>query len=117
MIIIVSLIIFCVLAPSSPRNVIVTSINATAVRITWTEPAMTNGIIRNYTISVSTSHNRFLSEINQMDLSITVLGLNHDTEYVVNITAVTIRPGEPEVIMFTTRPCKSIITCLMKCML
>ena len=105
---------FYVLAPSSPRNVIVTSINATAINITWTEPAMANGIIRNYTINILTSDNRLISETNQVDLFITVFGLNHDTEYIVNISAVTVRPGEPEVILFTTRPCKFIMTCMTK---
>lgn len=98
-------------APSNPRNITVTIVNATAVNIAWIEPAITNGIIRNYRITISTSDSRLVLVTNHMDvtqLSAIVDGLNHNTDYVVNITAVTVRSGESEMAMFTTRPRKFI---------
>jgi len=89
----------------------VTIVNATAVNIAWIEPAITNGIIRNYRITISTSDSRLVLVTNHMDvtqLSAIVDGLNHNTDYVVNITAVTVRSGESEMAMFTTRPRKFI---------
>ena len=88
-----------------------TIVNATAVNIAWIEPAIANGIIRSYRISISISDNRNVLVINHVDvvdLSAVVVGLNHDTDYTVNITAVTVRLGESEMAIFTTRPCKFI---------
>ena len=86
-----------------------TSVNATAVTVTWDEPAMPNGMIRNYTISVFTSDNSLVlstSPVVVTSLRTMIFGLTHDTLYVFNVSAVTIAEGDPGSAMFRTRPCK-----------
>ena len=98
------------IAPSSPRDITVMSINATAVNITWSEPAMTNGIVRNYTIIVLTSDHHVVRMTHSMDitdLTIMIVGLTHNTDYIVNISAWTVRQGEHGSLSFTTNTCKN----------
>jgi len=85
------------------------SVNATAVNVTWDEPDMPNGIIRNYTISVFTSDNSLVLSTSPAvvtALHVMIFGLTHDTMYVFNVSAVTIVAGDPGSATFTTRPCK-----------
>ena len=96
-------------APSRARNVTVISVNATAVDITWSEPALANGIIRNYTVQVFTSDNTLLLEtypLDIADLTVTIFGLTHNTYYTFNVSAVTVTMGDPGSVSFITRPCK-----------
>lgn len=100
------------LAPSSPLNIAVTSVNATAVNVTWDEPAMLNGIIRNYTVSVYRTDNTLVfttSPAVVTALHVMIFDLTHDTMYVFNVSAVTIEEGDPGSITFRTRPCKSYL--------
>jgi len=99
-------------APGIPRDINVTSINATAVNVTWSEPAMTNGIVRNYTIIILTNDYHIVRMIHQMDitdLSIAVVGLTHNTAYTINISAWTVRQGESGSLSFTTGNCKDYL--------
>jgi len=105
------LIISFYLAPSSPRNVTVISVNATAVNITWSEPEFANGIIRNYTVQVFTIDDSLLLETNPVDIADSteaIFGLTHNTYYTFNVTAVTVAKGDPGSVSFITRPCKLI---------
>ena len=96
-------------APSAPRNIIVSPINATAVEVIWDEPSMPNGIIRRYIITspfspaITTSHNDSLS------LIVTFYELTPSTNYTVNISAVTVEPGDVASLSFTTPSCKCVI--------
>ena len=103
------------LAPGNPNNITVTSFNATAVTLIWTEPVISNGIIRYYLISILTRDNSTVFTINQTDvtdLTTTIIGLRHNTNYRVNVRAVTVRVGEPGSVLFTTRPCKHTVKVL-----
>ena len=85
--------------------------NATAVNVSWIEPDMVNGIIRNYTITISTGDHHIVLITYPMsitDLTITIVGLTHNTDYTVNISAWTVRQGQPGSLSFTTRNCKLI---------
>lgn len=87
------------------------SVNATAVKITWSEPAFANGIIRNYTIQVYSSDNALLLKtypVDVADLSVTIFGLTHNTYYTFNVSAVTVAVGDSGSVSFVTRPCKLI---------
>ena len=42
-------------APTVPRNVVTSAINATSITIEWEEPATANGIVRGYNVSHNVS--------------------------------------------------------------
>jgi len=75
----------------------------------WDEPAMTNGIIKNYMITrpdnpvITISHNDIIN------LMITFFGLTPNTNYTVSIGAVTVELGDVVSISFTTPSCKCVI--------
>ena len=100
------------LAPSIPRNIAVSSINATAVNLTWEIPAIPNGIIRSYTITILTTFNDLVVILSHTDISAlttTIYGLTYNTSYIVNISAVTVEPGDAASMSFTTPSCKCVI--------
>ena len=100
------------LAPSIPLNVMVALINATAVNVTWEEPVTDNGIIRSYLVSIYTNTDVVLTAINHTDVSVltvNICGLTPNTMYTVNISAVTVEPGDVASMSFTTPSCKCVI--------
>jgi len=98
-------------APSPPINISVSSVNATAIIVTWEEPAVQNGIIRSYTVVILLNRNPVitLSHTNISVLSTTIYGLTHNTSYTVIINAVTVEPGDAASMSFTTPSCKCVI--------
>ena len=92
-----------------PRNLTVTINNSTSVILTWEPPAMPNGIIRNYTIiilddSMNTVQSQTLTDLR--DLTYVITQLTHNTNYVVNVSGVTVRTGAAASETFTTSACK-----------
>ena len=104
---------FFVSASSPPINVIVSSVNATAVNVAWEEPVVHNGIIRSYIIVIVIDNNAIiLTVISHNDTAVlrtTIYGLTHNTNYIVNISAVTVEPGDAASLSFTTPSCKYVI--------
>ena len=78
---------------------------------------MMNGIIRNYLITVLTTDNHVVRMNNQVDLSIAIVGLTHNTSYTVNISAWTVRQGEHGSQSFTTLSCKYYAYICIACVL
>ena len=108
------------LAPSAPHNIVVSSINATAVNVTWEIPSTPNGIIRSYTITILTVFNDPVITVSYTGVSVLstiIYGLTHNTNYTVNIIAVTVEPGDAASLSFTTPSCKYVIVlmCYVMC--
>jgi len=98
-------------APSIPRNITILSINSTAVKIIWNEPGIPNGVIRSYLITIYTTSGYVLTinHSNLSSLTVDIYGLTPNTIYTVNISAVTVEPGDAASLSFTTPSCKCVI--------
>ena len=94
------------LAPSMPLNFTVTINNSTSVTLTWNTPAMPNGVIRNYTITLLDDDMNSVQNQTLLNLMTVIAQLTPDTSYVVNVSAVTVRSGDAASITFTTPACK-----------
>ena len=94
-----------------PLNLTVTLNNSTSVTLMWDMPAMNNGIIRNYTITIldsnmnSTVQNQTVSVVSRY----VVTQLTPNTNYVCNVRAVTVRSGDAALSSFTTPACELIL--------
>ena len=94
-----------------PLNLTVTLNNSTSVTLMWDMPATHNGIIRNYTITIldgnmnSTVQNQTVSVVSRY----VVTQLTPNTDYVVNVSAVTVRSGDAASSSFTTPACELIL--------
>jgi len=86
----------------------VTFDNSTTVTLSWDEPEMVNGIIRNYIINVLDDDMSSIVNVTVSNLSFVIMDLTPNTNYVVNISAVTVIPGDVASIRFTTATCKHI---------
>ena len=78
----------------------------------WEEPEVSNGIIRNYLVSIYINTDDVLTAINHTDVSmltVNIYGLTPNTMYTVNISAVTVEPGEVVPVSFTTPSCKCVV--------
>ena len=92
--------------PSMPLNVALSPINATAISVRWDKPAVPNGIIRYYMISILNII--FLNHTNLLNFTVDIYGLTPNTYYTVNISAVTVEPGNAASISLTTPSCKCV---------
>ena len=81
------------LAPSPPLNLSAIAINSTAVQIRWHQPAITNGIIRYYTVRYGVENSTERMELNSTDVAAVVSGLNPFTSYVFYVLAFTVAPS------------------------
>lgn len=81
------------LAPSQPLNFNATTINSTAVQVRWDRPAITNGIIRYYTVRYGLENSTERMELNSTDVATVVSGLNPFTSYVFYVLAFTVAPS------------------------
>ena len=98
-----------------PINLLVEAINATSVNLTWDEPSTSNGMVRNYTITIlddvmNVVQNQTVS--NSVMMSV-ITQLTPNTYYVVNVSAVTVRSGDTASVTFTTPACKYILYVLL----
>ena len=101
-------------APGPPINITVSSINATAVDVTWEKPAIHNGIIRRYTIMILFGLDEVvqiftINHTENLVLTTTIYGLTPNANYTVNISAVTVEPGDAASLSFITPSCKCVI--------
>ena len=92
-----------------PRNLTVTINNSTSVTLRWETPAMRNGIIRNYTITIlddnmNAVQSQALTDLT--DLTYVITQLTHNTSYTVNVSGVTVGTGAAALETFTTPACK-----------
>ena len=94
------------LAPSMPLNLTVTINNSTSVTLTWNTPAMPNGVIRNYTITLLDDDMNGVQNQTVSNLMTVITQLTPNTSYVVNVSAVTVRSGDVAPMTFTTPACK-----------
>ena len=100
-----------------PHNLTITINNSTSVTVTWNIPEMANGIIRNYTIIVlndNTNETVFNETVSNLTFRYVVVQLTHNTDYVVDVSAVTIRSGDATSTDFTTPPCKHVYHSIYK---
>ena len=77
--------------------------------LTWEPPAMPNGIIQHYIITIlddnmNTLQSQALTDLS--DLTYVITQLTHNTNYVVNVSGVTVRTGAAASESFTTPDCK-----------
>ena len=96
-----------------PCNLTVVINNSTSVTLTWEPPAMPNGIIQNYTITIlddnmNTVQSQAFTDLS--DLTYVITQLTHNSNYVVNVSGVTIRTGAAASASFTTPACKHYYT-------
>ena len=83
--------IVCLLvAPSPPVNVNASTINSTAVQISWDSPSTTNGIIRYYTVVYGLEDSSETQELNSTDVTIAVANLDPFHSYVFYVLAFTV---------------------------
>ena len=94
------------LAPSMPLNLTVTINNSTSVTLTWNTPAMPNGVIRNYTITLLDDNMNSIQNQTVSNLMTVIIQLTPNTSYVVDVSAVTVRSGDAASMTFTTPACK-----------
>ena len=78
------------LASSPPLNVNATTINATAVQISWNQPDMLNGIIRYYTVVYGIDGSSETEELNSTGTTAVVTDLDPFTTYEFYVVAFTV---------------------------
>ena len=83
------------IAPNPPLNVNASTINSTAVRISWNPPDITNGIIRYYTVVYLLNDSLQAMELNSTDVTVVVTGLDPFNHYVFYVLAVTVASSDP----------------------
>ena len=89
-----------------PLSLTVTINNSTSVTLTWNTPAMPNGVIRNYTITLLDDDMNSVQDQTVSNLMTVITELTPNTSYVVNVSAVTVRSGDAASMTFTTPACK-----------
>ena len=89
-----------------PLNLTVTINNSTSVILTWNIPAMPNGVIQNYTITLLDDNMNIVQNQTVSNLMTVIMELTPNTSYVVNVSAVTVISGDAASMTFTTPACK-----------
>ena len=84
----------------------VTVSNSTSVTLTWNTPAMPNGIIQHYIITLLDDNMNSVQNQTLSNLMTVITQLTPNTSYVVNVSAVTVRSGDAASMIFTTPACK-----------
>ena len=80
-------------APTAPRNVTLREITSTYAIIQWEQPEFPNGVIRNYTLSLTTTDGTE-TNITTDQLMINITGLDPFTWYWIVVYAETVAVGE-----------------------
>ena len=83
------------IAPNPPLNVNASTINSTAVWVSWNPPDITNGIIRYYTVVYRLNDNSETMELNSTNVTVVVTGLDPFSHYVFYVLAVTVASSDP----------------------
>ena len=88
--------LFCLyVAPNPPLNVNASTINSTAVCISWNLPDITNGIIRYYTVVYRLNDSSETMELNSTDVTVVVTSLKPFNYYVFYVLAFTVASSDP----------------------
>ena len=99
---------YLVLAVPGPvAGLMVVDLNSTAIRVSWSPPTITNGIITQYNVTISQSGipPEIVTNTNLSSYTLTFSGLTAFTEYTVTVTATTrIREGVAETRAVMTDP-------------
>ena len=74
-----------------PNNIVLTTVNATAVQVRWSAPSQPNGVITWYEITYQAlpSGSALKQEVDGSSLSLVLSGLRPFTEYSVSVRAAT----------------------------
>ena len=83
------------LAPNPPLNVNASTINSTAVWVSWNPPDITNGIIQYYTVVYRLNDSSETMELNSTDVTVVVLSLDPFNYYVFYVLAFTVASSDP----------------------
>ena len=83
------------LAPNPPLNVNASTINSTAVLISWNPPEIANGRIRYYTVVYRLNDSLETMELISTDVTVVVTGLNPFNYYVFYVVAFTVTSSDP----------------------
>ena len=78
------------LAPNPPLNVNATTINSTAIQVSWNPPNITNGIIRYYTLVYGRNDSSETQQLNSTDITTVVTALDPFRTYVFYVLAFTV---------------------------
>ena len=78
------------IAPSPPLNVNATTINSTAIQVSWNPPNITNGIIRYYTLVYGRNDSSEIQQLNSTDITTVVTALDPFRTYVFYVLAFTV---------------------------
>ena len=78
------------LASSPPLNINATTVSATAVQVSWSQPDILNGIIRYYTVIYGIDGSSETAELNSTGVSAVVTDLDPYTTYVFYVVAFTV---------------------------
>jgi hypothetical protein len=80
--------------PSSPRNIDVAVVNATALNVTWLPPEFSNGILQNYKVKYERTDGRPVASspdvVGNMTLSHVIVYLQEYTNYSISVQAVVV---------------------------
>ena len=82
-------------APDPPLNVNATTVNSTAIQISWDQPDITNGIIRYYTVVYRLNDSSQTAEQNSTDTMTVVANLDPFSNYVFYVLAFTVASSDP----------------------
>ena len=87
-------VIFSPTAPSEPQDLNVTVLSATEISVMWLEPEFTNGIIRNYIVSVIDENGITTNyTVDGSEQFTQIMGLDPYTLYCVLVRGVTVEAG------------------------
>ena len=84
-------------APSPPQDLNVTVLGPTQIFVMWLEPEFPNGIIRNYTLSVTDLEAGITTNysVDGSEQSTVITGLDPYTLYSVTVRGITVVAGDP----------------------
>ena len=80
--------------PSAPRNLTVLEIASTYVIISWSAPEFPNGVVRNYTVTLTERGGHFMQNTVIADTSANITNLSPFVHYWLVVFAETIEIGD-----------------------
>ena len=89
-------------APTPPRNLQLSVLSSTSIRVSWQEPLKENGIIRKYVVSYGKATDFLDMSVNTATTTYDLTDLEEFTEYFVRVHAETSVSGNPSDIEHAT---------------
>ena len=98
------LVLSLILGPSHPQNVKVQAMSSVSIRVTWDEPAIPNGIIKEYIISygISKDYQPLDKTVTGKTMERLLLGLDKFTTYFIKVRGKTSKMGNASKILNAT---------------